>query len=244
MKPRSRSSLLLSLALLLPVFPGIARTPLSSGHVDIGIAYEGGAWDLHVHKEFPLPEEEFAPEEATILVAGGARLPGGVPANSPSVAFFGPAGSPLWVLPKTQDPNLIFLGLGAEELDPADWPSGLSLGLHGVSGPGSFFLWDVGSFGDLQPRMSSRDGIGSDDVVPIVPGSHGHYFMGFSAPGEYAIQWVASGTHTVGGVITSDPATYYFQVVPEPDSRALLAVGICVLIARRAVRATTPTRAA
>lgn len=222
-----------SLAVASAPLLGIAQTPLSAGHVDIGIAYEGGAWDLHVHKEVPLPEEEYAPADALLVVGGKAQLPGGVPSGSAATAFFGAAGSPLWVLPKTQDADLLFLGLGAEELDPADWPSGLSLRLERVEGPGSFFLWDVGAFGELLPKMSSRDGLGAGDKVDLIAGSHGHYFMGFSAPGDYAIDFSVTGTHVTDGVLTSEAATYHFQVVPEPGAPWLLALGAGLILARR-----------
>lgn len=225
-----------SLALALAPLSTPAQTRLSAGHVDIGIAYEGGAWDLHVHKELPLPAEEFAPSDAVLVVGGNAQLSGGVPSDTASVSFFGPAGSPLWVLPKTQNPELLFLGLGAEELDPADWPAGLSLRLERVQGPGNFFLWDVGAFGELLPKMSSRGGLTAGDTVGLIAGSHGHYFLGFSAPGAYALDFVASGTHGTDGPLTSEAATYHFQVVPEPGATVLLALGAWLVFVRRPVR--------
>jgi hypothetical protein len=36
----------------------------------------------------------------------------------------------------------------------------------------------------------------------------------------------ASGTHLVDGLRTSDPATYRFQVVPEPSTWALALSGL------------------
>lgn len=213
-----------------------AQTVIGSGHVDIGVAYEDGAWDLHVHRESDDGGEEFEPGEAVFLIGAVAQLVGGVPDQPAATGFFGPAGSPLWVLPKTEHPDLPFVGLGTEELSAEDWFGDLSLTLTAVEGPGDVFLWDVGAFGDLQPRMSSRDGISSADTVSLTPGSHGHLFWGFSAPGDYVIELRASGVHATDGAVGSDPAGYRFQVVPEPATGALLVLGAVLLRASQILR--------
>lgn len=221
------------LATLLGSGPAAMAGPaatLTEGHMDIGIVYEAGAWDLHVHKETPLPEEEFAPGEVLIRVGPTAALAGGVPASPAATAFFGAAGTPLWVLPVTQQAGLPFLGIGAEEMDPADWSSAITLSLDGVQGPGQIFVWDTGAFGELIPRMSSRDGIGAGDSLPVEVGSHAHYFWAFSAPGEYQVSLHASGIHRVDGPVTSDSATYHFEVVPEPGIAELLGLGGLLLL--------------
>jgi surface-anchored protein len=217
----------------LAVVPAWGQTILSSGHADIGIAYEGGAWDLHVHVEDPEPGQEFEPDEVILQVGGAAALAGGVPDNAAATAFFGAAGSPLWILSKTEHPDLLFLGFGTEELDADDWVGSLSLELRGVSGPGEFFVWDVGGLGDLQPLMSTRDGISAGDALPLIAGSHAHFFVGFSAPGDYEIDFAARGVHAVDGALVSDPVTYPFSVVPEPGVGALLALGALGLMAFR-----------
>ncbi len=213
--------------------PAGGATVISSGHVDIGIAYEDSAWDLHVHQEEPAPGAEYEPGEAVLLIGEAAKVPGGVPNNPSSTAFFGVAGTPLWILPKSQNPALPFLGIGSEELDPADWVGNLTLTLDGVRGPGDFFVWDTGSFGELQPKMSTRDGVSVLDRLDVVAGSHGHYFMGFTAAGEYEIDFKAAGVHGVNGAVSSDAATYRFSVVPEPGASTLLVLGGGLLLLGR-----------
>lgn len=212
-----------------------AQTIIASDHVDIGIAYEGGAWDLHVHQEEPAPGAEYAPSEAVFRIGESAQLAGGIPNTPSATSFFGAAGSPLWVLPKTQVEDLPFLGIGAEELSAADWNGPLTLTLRSVSGPGDVFVWDVGAFGGLQPKMSSRDGLGDGDAFTVAAGSHGHYFWGFSAPGEYEVGLAASGVHAVDGAVASDPAVYRFSVVPEPGPLSLLLAGGLLLGVRRRI---------
>ena len=103
-----------------------AQAVINSGHVDIGIAFESGNWDLHVHQEEPV-EAEFAPDEVILQVGASAQT--SVPAD-PSFSFLGNAGDPVWVLPKSENPELLFLGIGAEELDPTDWTGGITLSLR------------------------------------------------------------------------------------------------------------------
>jgi len=209
-------------------FSAFAQTVISSGHVDIGVAYEGGALELHVHQEEP-EEMEYEPGEAVLQLGPGSWLAGGVPNTPGATAFFGPAGSPLWVLSKTEDPELPFLGLGTEELEPGDWVGTLRLTLEEVRGPGDVFLWDVGAFGDLLPGFSTRDGVSGADAVDLEVGSHAHYFWGFSAPGDYEVVLSVSGQHSVDGLVGSESAAFRFQVVPEPGTGALVAVGLVVL---------------
>lgn len=222
-------SLLNTLRVLAGLGVGIAavhaQPVISSGHVDIGIGYEDGAFDLHVHQEDPPPGAEYAPGDVILRMGSKSALPGGVPPGSPYTSFFGPAGSPLWVLPKTEDPELPFLGFGTEELEVGEWAGSITLTLKGVNGPGDFFLWDTGVFGELQPKMSSRDGVSAADRLELFPGSHGHFFLGFSAPGAYEVLFEAAGTHVTEGPVLSETAGYRFEVIPEPSPLAILGLG-------------------
>jgi len=199
-----------------------AQTFLSNGHVDIGIGYEDKAFDLHVHQEEPL-EQEFAPGEAVFAVgsAAASQSPGGAYSS-----FLGAAGTPLWVLPSSQNEQLPYLGFGTEELTAADWSGNISLSLKAVTGPGTFSVWGVSGFGAPELKMSSVDGISANDQLLLVPGSHSHFNVGFSAPGDYLVTLEASGNHLIDGLRTSDPATYRFQVVPEPSTWALALSGL------------------
>jgi surface-anchored protein len=213
--------------------PILAQTTLSEGHADIGIAYEGGAFDLHVHQEEPPPGAEYAPGEAILRVGASAQLAGGVPNNASATAFFGSPGSLLWALPKTEQQDLLFLGFGTEELSAEEWNGPIGLTLKGMSGPGNFFVWDTGVFGELQPKMSSRDGISTADRLDLIAGSHGHYFLGFSQPGFYQVSFEASGTHVTDGPLVSETAQYTFEVVPEPSMLHLLGLGAIALLLHR-----------
>ena len=201
-----------------------SQTFISSGHVDIGIGYEDKAFDLHVHQEEPL-DQEFAPGEAVFAVGPASA---GVSPGGAYVSFLGAAGTPVWILPTAEKEQLPFLGFGTEELTAADWSGNITLSLKAISGPGTFSVWGVRGFGAPELKMSSVNGISADDRLLLVPGSHGHFNVGFSAPGDYRVTLEASGNHLIDGLRTSDPATYRFQVVPEPSTWALALTGVGV----------------
>jgi surface-anchored protein len=226
-------SLTLGATLSLACLPAYAAVPIGSDHVDIGIAYEGGAFDLHIHQEEPV-DIEYAPDEAFFLIGAVSQTtsPGG-----PFTAFLGSAGNPVWVLPATEVAGLPFLGFGTEELDPADWLGNLSLSLRSVTGTGNFSVWSSGAFGVPTVAMNSTDGFSEGDRLSLVPGSHGHYNLGFTAPGTYVVELEASGTHVVDGPVSSGPTAYTFQVVPEPSTYVLLLAGTgAFLVSRRWLR--------
>jgi len=200
-----------------------AVTPLASGHVDVGIGFEDDALNLHVHDEEH--DVEYSPADALLVVNPQALQfsPGG------AYSFLGPAGTPNWVLPSSETPDLLFLGIGGEELDPADWIGNLTLRLDSVQGPGSFYLWNVDSFGQPVLYMDSSGPAGVPGSVSVVPGSHGHYNWGFSAPGSYRVTFDASGTHVAEGPQSTGPVAFQFQVVPEPQTWALMVIGSMAL---------------
>jgi surface-anchored protein len=198
-----------------------AQTVINSGHVDIGIAYEAGDWDLHVHQEEPA-EMEYEPDEVILQI--GANAQATVPAD-PNFSFLGNPGDPVWILPKSEDPELIFLGIGTEELDPGDWTGNITLTLGGVDGPGRLAIWDTDLFGAPLLMMNSGDGIDASDSLELIPGSHAHFFWGFSAPGDYSVTFEALGIFD-GLETASGPVSYNFSVVPEPGTSALLLLGL------------------
>jgi surface-anchored protein len=216
------------------------QTVLQNEHADIGIAFEDGLWNLHIHDE--THDVEYSPPSgpagAILQVNAGAQTT--VSAN-PLFSFLGAAGNSIWILPNTQSPDLLFLGFGAEEI-----PVGLFVGdtlnmrLHSVSGPGDFTVFDYDTFGNPFVIMNTRDGLSAADNFVAVPGAHSDVNWAFSQPGTYTVNFEASGTLADGNVFTaSGPVAYTFQVVPEPSTWALMATGFggMWLFARRRSRA-------
>jgi len=185
-----------------------AQTVLTNQHVDIGIAFEDGAWDLHVHDE--TNDVEYDPDDAVLLVGSMARTT--VPAD-PAYRFLGRAGRPVWILPQVQSSALIFLGFGAEEIPPGLFLNdAFDLRLKKVRGPGHFTVWDVDSFGNPVVLMNTRDRIGTNDVFHGVPGSHQDLNWGFSQPGRYRVTFEATAKLADGTPVTAGEAIYTFRV--------------------------------
>lgn len=207
-----------------------APTILTEGEVDIGIAYENGAWDLHAHDE--VNDVEYAPDEALFCVPAAAAQT--VPAD-PAFSFLGAAGSTVYVLPQTEVAGLLFLGIGSEEIAPGDFQGDvLNLTLASLTGPGDFSLFTVDGFGVPTVYWNSADGLGDTFVVPT--GGHAHYNWGFTAPGDYSVGLQASGVLADGTTTVSDIANYQFKVVPEASTvlaGGVLAAGALGLVLRR-----------
>jgi len=215
----SDSVLCLTLGVLFITNALAAPTPLSSGHLDLGVGYEDGALDLHVHDEEN--DTEYSPADALLVVNPAALQfsPGG------AYEFLGPAGTPNWILPATDTPGLLFLGIGGEELDSSDWAGNLTFRLESVAGPGSFYLWSVNPFGQPEVFMDSSNPQGVPGEVTVTPGRHEDYNWGFSAPGTYRIAFEAAGVNVTDGPQNSGPVTFQFEVVPEPETWTLLVLG-------------------
>lgn len=216
----------------------LAATPtLATGHADIGIVYEEGGWNLHVHQEMEDPAAgiEYAPGDVVLQVGAAART---VVPSTPGFQFLGPSLSPVYILPQVHQPGLLFLGLGTEEIPDGLFSNNqLTLSLQNVSGPGNFFLYTVDGFGVPHVAMNSADGISTVDGVTLQTGSHGHYNFAFTAAGTYEIAFSASGVLADGGAsVGSDAATYTFEVIPEPGTMFLCALGLGALAIRRLKR--------
>jgi len=201
-----------------------AQTWLWYEHADVGVNFENGAWDFHVHHH---DLGEFEPGEA-ILGVDVLAASNSVPAGS-QWSFLGAPGDPVWVLPQTENPQLLFLGLGTEELAAGIFTDNqVTLSLKAVSGPGNFAVYQTDMFGSPTVFMNSADGIGSGDAVTLTAGGHRHVNWAFTAPGVYAVDFEASGTLADSNLFTaSGDVTYTFAVtaVPEPAMLAMLALG-------------------
>jgi surface-anchored protein len=233
-----RNTALLLAAAMLTSFSVTAQTIFDEGDTDIGIGYViGDGWDLHIHQEEPPPGIEVEPADGLLRVNGSAQTT--VPAGA-SWSFLGSAGSPVWILPQNNTAGLLYLGWATEEITDGIFVNDeVTLTLKSVSGPGDFSVFSTTVFGPTV-RMNSGDGITALDRLILPTGTHEHYNVGFTAPGDYTVAFEASGTLVDGNLFTaSGDVEYFFTVVPEPTSAALIGVGMAALLLARRRQAST-----
>ncbi len=192
---------------------GLARADgpvgYSQGHVDlVDVELHDGELELHIHDEDI--DEEFHPEDVTFLVKDAAET--AVPAD-PAYGFLGAPGAPVWILPQTQDTNLIWPGIATEEIAPGDLLNDeVNIELVSVGGPGNLAIYTQDSFGTPTVLLDSGDGLPDVLTIGLV---HLHANWAFTAPGTYTIVFKASAQLADSTPIESEPATYTIIVGGE-----------------------------
>jgi surface-anchored protein len=189
-----------------------AATPvvvISQGHIDaVDVHYEGGELELHVHDDTVDPSVERDPADVVMRVLPGAET--AVPDDT-AYGFLGSPGAPVWVLPQTQDPELLWPGLSTEEIEPGVFAGDtVTLTLRKVRGPGALSVFTTDAVG--APTVLANSGDGTPDCLALGVGGHAHVNWGFTKAGTYKAVFQASGTLADGTPVVSDPAVFTFQV--------------------------------
>jgi surface-anchored protein len=192
-----------------------SRVPLTNEHVDLRVLYDATA-ETNALSLVVRDEDLRINHDATnvvIRVPESAKL-----LLPPGFDAFGTEGDPLWILPQSQDPNLMYLGISAEGIGGGLFTGPITVRLLSVEGPGSFFLWQFDAFSGLRMVMNSRDGISEADAAQPFTGSHEHFNWGFSANGIHAVTFQAAARRPgETNDILSLPTTIVFAVEPLPD---------------------------
>lgn len=232
--------------------PAIAASIYSGGHGDMGVAWDvSQPNDFFVHAHLgigaivdgtPLTsDEEYLPGDVIIQVPKSSNIgrTAGVLEGSfepynftgASFDFLGAdVGQNLWMLMfDSADASIYgmpFLGLAAEEgFSPGDWNGALQFKLTNINGPGNLSAMT----GAFSRRWDTADGSFANDVINIGPGGHSHLYLAFTHPGIYEVELTVMGAHRTFGPVTGTD-TFRFQVVPEPSSLGLFAIGSVGLV--------------
>jgi surface-anchored protein len=188
-----------------------SQVVISQGHVDvIGVAYEDGELNLHVHDESVDPGVEREPHEVKFQVTSAAETT--VPAN-PAYSFLGNAGDPVWILPQIENPALIWPGFGTEEIEAGVFQNdSVKVTFALVAGPGDVAIYTEDAFG-LPDDVLVDSGDGLPDAVTLPAGDHLHANWAFDEPGHYWLVVAATGKLAAGGQTVADAGLYHFQVI-------------------------------
>ena len=124
----------------------------------------------------------------TLTVAPNARFVRPASLSDPSYDVLGPVGTATYVLPETQNSDIVWPGLSTEGIDYAALPDGADLTLHLAQAPegARVAFFQGGTFGaGAKVHFDSSKG---DGVVHTTEATHMHGNWVFSAPGTYRIE--------------------------------------------------------
>jgi surface-anchored protein len=218
--------------------PGMAAAvAYTSGHADIGIRYEMGAFEPYLQFEhavingIEITSGDFRADGVEIIVPFDTYLI--LPTEAPFLGSL--AGASVWLLPAGNTPGVPFLGWSTEQLDPSEWAGNLTFSLvmaTSGSGTGNFAAWQFDSFGSVSSLAMSSAQPASAIGLNMAADTHDHYNLAFTEPGLWQVDLRISGTHATAGAVAA-VERFTFRVVPEPSSLLFTPLGFLVALRRR-----------
>lgn len=193
---------------------------IAVGHVDLGPRLIDGQWRAGLRHDAESGAVWRDPNQTVLLVNDAAIMTAPDSADYPFLADV--AGKPVYVVPQTQNPNVVWLGWNTQ--DPAVTATidrGLTMRVGPVSGPGRAWLFlQSGTFG--KPLLLADSGAAPGDVW-IDSGTHVHANWAFSAPGTYTATVTFLGTTTTGEAVSAS-TTLRFAVGDAASASEALAM--------------------
>ena len=193
---------------------------ISVGHVDLGPRLIDGQWRAGLRHDAESGAVWRDPNQTVLRVGDAAIMTAPNSADYPFLADV--AGKPVYVVPQTQNPSVVWLGWNTQ--DPAVTATidrGLTMRVGPVSGPGRAWLFlQSGTFG--KPLLLADSGAAPGDVW-IDSGTHVHANWAFSAPGTYTATVTFLGTTTAGEAVSAS-TTLRFAVGDATSASEALAM--------------------
>ena len=193
---------------------------ISVGHVDLGPRLIDGQWRAGLRHDAESGAVWRDPNQTVLRVNDAAIMTAPDSADYPFLADV--AGKPVYVVPQTQNPSVVWLGWNTQ--DPAVTATidrGLTMRVGPVSGPGRAWLFlQSGTFG--KPLLLADSGAAPGDVW-IDSGTHVHANWAFSAPGTYTATVTFLGTTTAGEAVAAS-TTLRFAVGDAASASEALAM--------------------
>ena len=193
---------------------------ISVGHVDLGPRLIDGQWRAGLRHDAESGAVWRDPNQTVLRVGDAAIMTAPNSADYPFLADV--AGKPVYVVPQTQNPGVVWLGWNTQ--DPAVTATidrGLTMRVGPVSGPGRAWLFlQSGTFG--KPLLLADSGAAPGDVW-VDWGTHVHANWAFSAPGTYTATVTFLGTTTAGEAVSAS-TTLRFAVGDAASASEALAM--------------------
>lgn len=179
---------LLSVVFSVTAFAQTNFALLTREHTDFRILYNPGTSNL---LDLAARDEDnkinYASNQVLMVAKEQSRL--SLPPGTP----FGDGGQPFWILPQSQNVNLLYLGMSAEGIPQGVFSGPLSVRLKAIDAPGYFIVWQAVGPGQFNIRVNTRDGLSAADAFTPLIGSHEHFNWGFSTSGVYCLTFQVTG---------------------------------------------------
>ena len=213
---------------------------ISVGHVDLGPRLIDGQWRAGLRHDAETGAVWRDPNQTVLRVSDAAVMTAPDSADYPFLADV--AGKPVYVVPQTQNPGVVWLGWNTQ--DPAVTATidrGLTMRVGPVSGPGRAWLFlQSGTFG--KPLLLADSGAAPGDVW-IDSGTHVHANWAFSAPGTYTATVTFLGTTTAGEAVSAS-TTLRFAVGDAASASEALAMAAPAVADAASAGASAPSSGA
>lgn len=189
------------------------RTVIDRGHLDFGPNLSSGQWKLELHDDTGDVSCWRDLSNTIIRVNDHAQIP--MPDDERYSFVNEKPGTPLWVIPQTQNTKVVWLGWNTQEPTVIQQLSqGMNLSFEKLAGPGEIDLYlENGNLGAPQPIWSTQNP-GKSTWIEV--NAHTHTNWIFHKPGAYRLKITASGKLTNGKQI-SDSQELLFAVSNQVD---------------------------
>lgn len=165
---------------------GSGETVISAGHVDFGPVLRDGKLQVMVRDDSQHPAVWRDPQEVVLAVTDAAKV---AAPDDPDYGFLGVnPGSELWVLPQTQQQDIVWPGWNTQHPQLlAAVSGGTTMRLQGVTGPGNMLVYvQEGNFG--KPKELFNSAVAPQEIW-VDYNTHAHANWVFTAPGVYGVQF-------------------------------------------------------
>ncbi|PLA27096.1 TIGR03773 family transporter-associated surface protein [Corynebacterium coyleae] len=155
------------------------------GHIDVfNVTADGGSLTLDLQEDVTGSHVRRAPEDVDLVV--------GEAAYTDETANVSEIGEPGYLLPQTQRADLLWPGWDTQGVREGGFGR-VDIEFREVSGPGSVYLFQTGSFGSFQPVLDSdQPQLSSGSRIVQDDPSHVHANWLFTQPGVYTMKVVAT----------------------------------------------------
>lgn len=208
-----------------PARPGGETVTLTNEHVDLLSPRLTGSTLTLQAKVGSAAEHTFHnPTDVIVQVNNHARTT--IP-DGDRYAFLGSSGDPVWLIPETQNPDVVWAGWSTEQLAPGALQGDeVRMRMVGAQGPGSVEVYGSAGFGDIRRIFSSQESL---PPLEQAVGAHVHADWAFSAPGTYTVTFEVSGTLADGQNVTTGDVSYTFAVGDGATTNGASASGLGTL---------------